>query len=435
MKLPIYTGSLLAAAAILLQYHPAAAANKYQPTLPLSTDSAFNFQFLIALSDAATGGSDTAPILGVAQSIKPGDMESYSENFYELANYTKSQAEDPENSYDPVNVRDTWFSASNYFRKVSFYLHRNWSNPLINSSWAEQIAAFDKALAALPAPAHRVQIPAPEGNFTVEAIWYSAAASEDRKLPTLVIGNGFDAAQEDSYHYFVPYALARGWNCITYEGPGQPTVRINQNKGYINEWEQVVTPVVDYVLSEKSHIVDQNKLVLIGNSWGGYLAARAAAFEPRLSAAVLIDGVWDTYSAYSSELPPELAAIYEAGNYTEFDNLTLSMRDAGKFPTNAAWGLDQGLWSFNTHSPSEFFTRTKQFQLQDVADRIKLPVFVGEAEYDDYFPAVQPQNVKNALGDYATLHRFNGTAGLHCQSGATQEMSRTIFAWLKKTLG
>ena len=31
---------------------------------------------------------------------------------------------------------------------------------------------------------------------------------------------------------------------------------------------------------------------------GGYLAARVAAFEPRLSAVVLIDGVWDNYAAY-----------------------------------------------------------------------------------------------------------------------------------------
>lgn len=432
MKLSSYTSVLLAA---LVHCRPAFAANNTDdyPTLQLSTDSAFNFQFLIALGDALTGGSDITPVLGAAKNIEAGDMASYSEVFYSLANYTKAEAESPDYAYDAVNVRDTWFSASQYFRRADFYLHGNWSNPLINSLWAEQTEAFNKALAALPIPGRRVRIPAIEANFTIEAIWYAASESKHKKLPTLIIGNGYDAAQEDSYHYFVAAALARGWNCITYEGPGQPTVRRDQNIGFIPEWEQVVTPVVDYVLSGKSDVVDKDRLAIIGNSFGGYLAARAAAFEPRLSAAVLIDGVWDNYAAYSAQLSTDILAIYEAGNFTQFDQEVLSLRESGKLSTNAAWGLDQGLWAFNTHSPSDFFTQTKQYQLKDVARKIKMPVFVGDAEYDSEYPG-QAQQVKDALGDKATLHHFTGVAGYHCQTGAGQATARTIFAWLNKTL-
>ncbi|OOF91801.1 hypothetical protein ASPCADRAFT_176350 [Aspergillus carbonarius ITEM 5010] len=404
------------------------------PTLELGTDSAFNFQFLIALGDAITGGSDIAPVLGAAKNIQAGDMNSFSEQFYKLANYTKEMAGNPDNAYDPVNVREMWFSASQYFRRADMYLHGNWSNPLINSLWAEQTAAFDTAMAALPVPGQRIRIPAKNGNFTVEAIWYSATGSDSGQRPTLVIGNGFDAAQEDSYHYFVAAGLARGWNCITYEGPGQPTVLREQNLGFIPDWEDVVIPVVDYVLSEKSQVVDQRRLVLIGNSFGGYLAARAAAFEPRLSAVVLIDGVWDLYAGYSAQLPSNLLAMYEAGNYTEFDQTILSLRHANKLSTNTAWGLDQGLWSFRTHSPSDFFNQTKQYQLEDVVDRINMPVFVGDAEFENIFPG-QPQKVAEAIGDNATRHQFNGTAGYHCQTAAGQEMTTTIFAWMNKTLG
>jgi hypothetical protein len=432
MKLSIYASPLLA---VLMHYRQVIAVNSTEdyPTLQLSTDSAFNFQFLIALGNALTGGSDITPVLGAAKNIKAGNFTSYSEQFYMLANYTKAQAESPENAYDPVNVRDTWFSASHYFRRADFYLHRNWSNPLITSLWAEQTAAFNMALAALPIPGERIRIPATKGNFTIEAIWYAASEKVDRKLPTLIIGNGYDAAQEDSYHYFVASALARGWNCITYEGPGQPTVRREQNVGFIPQWEYVVTPVVDYVLSEKSNVVDKNRLALIGNSFGGFLAARAAAFEPRLSAAVLVDGVWDTYAGFAGQVAPEIMASYEAGNYTQFDDEILSLREAGKLSTNGAWGLDQGLWSFYTHSPSDFLNQSKQFRLESVVDKINIPVFVGDAEYDFAFQG-QPKEVKNALGEKATLHTFNGTAGYHCQTGAVQEMSRTIFAWLNKTL-
>jgi pimeloyl-ACP methyl ester carboxylesterase len=427
-----YTGLFLAA---LLHSGVAFAAydTSNSPMLVLSNDSTMNFDLLAPLGESITGGGDVGPILVAAKSIKAGNMTSFSEVFYKLANDTKAQAEDPENAYDPLNVRDTWFSAASYFRKADGYLHGNWSNPLINSLWVEHIEAFDKGLAALPIPGKRVRIPATEGNFTIEAIWYSAFEGKD-ELPTLIIGNGFDAAQEDSYHNFVAPALARGWNCITYEGPGQPTVRRNQDIGFIPDWEKVVTPVVDYVLSEKKDVVDKRRLVLVGNSFGGYLAARAVAFESRLSAAVLIDGVWDNYAAYKRELSSELLGIYEAGNYTQFDDIVLSARKAGKLSTGAAWGIDQGLWAFHTHSPSDFFNQVKQYNVRSFINRIKIPVFVGDADLESSYVG-QPKQVADALGQWATLHTFKGAAGFHCQTGAGQELSRTIHAWLNKTLG
>lgn len=422
-----YSGALTAA---LLSLRPAAAKNFSEPTLPLSSDTAFNFQFLIALGNAVSGGSDIGPVLGAAKDIVPGDMASYSAAFARLAHDTKALAADPANAYDPVNVRDTWFSAAHYFRRADFYLHGNWSDPRIDAYWAEQTAAFDRARAALPVPNHRVRIPA--DNFTVEALWYGV--EDGTKRPTLVVGNGFDAAQEDSYHYFVAAALARGWNCITYEGPGQCTVRRNQNVGFIPDWERVVTPVVDYVLSQKAHLVDASRLVLVGNSFGGYLAARAAAFEPRLAATVLIDGVWDTYEGFKALCPADVVALYEAGEHAAFDAEVAARRASGNLSTTAAWGIDQGLWSFYTHSPSELFDRGRAYHLRDVAHKIKMPVFVGDAAYDFSFPG-QAQQVKDAIGENATLHRFTGTAGYHCQTAALQELSRSMFAWLGKTLG
>ncbi|TVY90550.1 20-hydroxy-prefusarin hydrolase [Lachnellula willkommii] len=422
MKPTLAARPLLAAWMLFLSLAAAASNDSDSPTLPLSTDSAFNFQFLISLGDAITGGADIGPVLGAAKNVVPGDFASFSSQFYALANDTKAQAADPENAYDGVNVRETWFSAS-----------QDWDNPLITSLWAEQTAAFNAAIAALPIPGQRVRFPATKGNFTIDAIWYAASTDPDAKLPTLVVGNGFDAAQEDSYHYFVASALAHGWNCITYEGPGQPTIRREQNLGFIPDWENVVTPVVDYLLSEKANVVDETRLALVGNSFGGYLAARAVAFESRISAAVLVDGVWDLYTGYSAQLTPDIRAIYEAGNYSQFDQELLSLRAAGKLSSDAAWGVDYGLWAFNTHSPSNFFNQTKEYQLESVVDQINVPVFVGSAQFENIFIG-QPQQVKDALGDKGTLHLFNGTAGYHCQTAAGQEMTRAVFAWLNKTL-
>ncbi|KAF4460672.1 hypothetical protein FALBO_12539 [Fusarium albosuccineum] len=416
MKFSIYTGPLFVA---LAHSHVAAGAtnntDQGPPTFQLGNDTAFNFEYLVALQNSLSGGSDIGPVLGVVKTIKPGDFDSYHEEFYKLANATKAQAQDPENAYDPINVGDSWFSASHYFRRADVYIHRNWSTGCSANPW------------------QAYKIPSVKKNITVEAIWYSASEDPNAKLPTLIVGNGFDAAQEDSYHYYCAPALARGWNCITYEGPGQNTVRRTQDIGFIPEWEHVATPVVDYVLSEKKQVVDKDRLVLVGNSFGGYLAARAAAFEPRLSATILVGGIWDSYAGYSKQLPEELMSIYEAGNYTQFDDEVLSLRDAGKLPTEATWGLDYGLWAFKTHSPSKFFDLTKQYRIEDVVHQIDMPVFVGDAEFENIFKG-QAHQVKDALGDKGTFHEFMGVAGYHCQSGAQQELARTIFAWLNNTL-
>lgn len=56
-------------------------------------------------------------------------------------------------------------------------------------------------------------------------------------------------------------------------------MRREQGLGFIAEWERVVTPVVRYC--EELSCVDSSRIVLLGYSFGGFLAPRAAAFEHR----------------------------------------------------------------------------------------------------------------------------------------------------------
>ncbi|CAG9945827.1 unnamed protein product [Clonostachys rosea f. rosea IK726] len=402
------------------------------PVLLLSSDSAFHAEMLGGMGYAIGGGADISPILAAAKDVIPGDFERFGDVFFKLAEETKSQALDPDNAYDPVNVRDTWFSTANYFRRADMFLHGNWSNPALETYWEEQLNAFNQGIAALPVPGERIQIPA--DNFTVEAIWYSASPDNSTKRPTLIIGNGFDAAQEDIYHTLAAHALARGWNALTYEGPGQPTVRRSQNLGFIHQWERVVTPAVDYLLENKSSEIDTERLVLFGNSLGGYLAARAAAFEPRIKAVMLNGGIYDLHEGYTAQLTTDLAELYHSGQKDLFDEAALSILDDRNVSSQLRWGIEYGLWAFNVKSPYDFLQLTQQYTVKDILSLIKVPVWVADFEFEGIFTG-QPQRVKDALGDLGTLHTFNGSAGYHCQPGAYMEMNRAVFAWLHKTLG
>ncbi|KAF5026421.1 hypothetical protein F66182_1486 [Fusarium sp. NRRL 66182] len=403
------------------------------PLLRLSEDDNFNFDMLTGLGQISNHGADIAPVLEVAKQIVPGDFESYSNAWLKLANKTKARALDPEVAYDPVNVRASWFSAANYFRRADVYNRADWDDPRIESYWNEQRAAFDKAVMSLPVPAERVEIPA--GDFNVSGIWYSNLPNNSTQhLPTLILTQGYDAAQEDLYSTIVAPALDRGYNVFSFEGPGQPTVRREQGVGFIYDWERCVTPVVDYLLQTKAAFVDAKKVALYGHSFGGYLAARAAAFEHRLSALMLNGGIWDAYQSYTAYLSPELLEILESGDRGAFDEAMHSLIKDPEAPSTVKWGMLQGLWAFTTKSPYEFFQIIKKFTLEGgVLDRVQMPVWIADGEYEDLM-AGQSQLVKDALGERAELHMFNGSAGFHCQTGAPQEMGRVLFAWLDETL-
>ena len=382
---------------------------------PIVDDESFNFQMLIGLGLAQYGGADAAELLSAAQVVKPLSFPSWNQTFYDLAAKTQALAKSYKN---PLNAQRTYFRAATYYRLADFYNHAVWSNPLINEYWVQQLACFDAAIATLPVPGLRVTLPADD--FNTIGIFFSPApppvSGAPIKRPTIIIGNGYDAAQEDSFHQTGIAALARGWNVLVYEGPGQPTVRRQQNIGFVSEtlesmfefwtffaslnphpllptlapsvtnsshvitraasprhhhphhhpqqanhqsltnepvqiydWERVVTPAVDYLYSRPN--VDTSRIALMGVSMGGYLAPRAAAFEPRINAVIADGGIYDLQQSFLQQYGPEVAAMFAAGNKTELDDTINQYVIANTSASSSMrWGVEQGRWSFKTHS-------------------------------------------------------------------------------------
>ena len=142
------------------------------------------------------------------------------------------------------------------YRGADFFNKGNWSDPRITSLWNKQLADFNKAISLLnPVPPERFSVKAQGetiGDFETIGVFYKASASNESRA-TVIYGNGYDGSQEESYHQAVRQMLQRGLNVVTYEGPGQPTVRREQNIGFIPDWWNVVTPVVDY-LAEREDV-------------------------------------------------------------------------------------------------------------------------------------------------------------------------------------
>lgn len=102
-----------------------------------------------------------------------------------------------------------------------------------------------------------------------------------------------DGTAEELYFEIAAAALHRGYHVLAFEGPGQGEALREQNLYFRHDWEKVVTPVVDYLVSRVE--VDPARIALIGYSFGGYLAPRAAAFEQRLAACVANGGIYSFF--------------------------------------------------------------------------------------------------------------------------------------------
>jgi dienelactone hydrolase len=394
--------------------------------MKLSSDGTFHFNLLRWLGTAPYHGVDVAEMLDVADRIVAGDFESWHDEFLALAQQVEAESSGLRGS-SPITIRDRAFRAASYYRAADFFLHGTPSDPRIASTWASATAQFNQAIAQLTPAGERLTIQA--DGFTVPAIFYRAAA--DRRLrPTILMFNGFDGSQEEMLHISGFAALERGFNVLTFEGPGQPTVVREQGLGFRHDWEHVVSPIVDHC--EAMPEIDAGKLSLLGLSFGGYLAPRAAAFEPRIRAVAAIDGLFDGHEAAKGLLNDELATLFDRH---EVDSFNAAMRGAMRHDVALRWYVEQGVWAFRVTTPYEFFDRSRAYTLDGVAQRITCPVLVCQAAGEHFNPG-QAEKLAAALGNRATVRSFTAaeSAAYHSHIGAFVLMNGVVLDWIAQVL-
>lgn len=379
-------------------------------------------------------------VLRAASQIIPGDYHSWYTEFKFLGDAMHDKATAINATRFPVSARDMYFRAASYYRAADFFLHENQTDPRIKALGKSSTDDFNAAAALLDIPPIVTSLPA--SDFDIPIYFFSPATKpgcKPSKRPTVIVGTGYDGSQQALYHSIGRSILERGYNYISYEGPGQPTVRRDQNLGFIGEWWEVITPIVDYLHFNRSD-VDTDRIALVGESFGGTLAPRAASREHRLSAVVAIDGVTSIAAYILAQLPEELSALYYSNSTlenAEFDQVMLGlMRDATQ-PTELRWVIAQGMYSFNTQSPHVWLSKLSTITSgKDILDKIECPVLVFGAE-DDILPIQQSRDMAAMLDDRGTYYLFKNDvgAGQHCQLGAEAQLAQVTMDWLGEVWG
>jgi pimeloyl-ACP methyl ester carboxylesterase len=226
-------------------------------------------------------------------------------------------------------------------------------------------------------------------------------------------------------------ALQRGYNVLTFDGPGQGAVILDQGIPFRPDWENVIRPVIDFALTLSG--VDESRIVLMGLSFGGYLAPRAATVEHRLAACVSDCGPYDLFDASASRLPSFLARQLPDGNPMLLALLSRVLRGVMAKPT-MGWALRRNLMVHALDDPLEYFRMAPEYSLKRREHLIECPTFVCSAESDDL--SVNAPRLYNALvceKEYIQFKTADG-AGEHCESGARTNFHQRAFDWLDTVL-
>jgi pimeloyl-ACP methyl ester carboxylesterase len=394
-------------------------------------DPTFSLQLLRVIGESYYKGADIGECLSTAYRIKEGDFESWHQEWLKTADRVNKYADECLKAGHTVSAREAYLRACNYYRAAEFLLV-NPTDSRIQTTWGKSKECFRKAATLFSPSFEPIEIPF-EGTTTLPGYFYRVnnGNKTNTARPTLIVHGGFDSTLEELYASAAAPALERGYNCLTFEGPGQGGVIRKQKIPFRYDWEKVVSPVVDYALS-RTQDVDPKHIALMGISMGGYLAARAAAFEHRIAACILYNGVFDGYDALASSLPNSLLTAIEKGNREIVNTVFGILMDSD---TNIQFNMKHGMWTTGANSPFELIMNSKNYTIKDIAQDIKCPTLVLEAEKDDSFPG-QPKKVYDSLRCPKKYILFTSEEGAeeHCQCGAPALSNQRIFDWLDETL-
>lgn len=361
-----------------------------------------------------------------ANRIVSGDTVSWQQEWTATADRIAHLAEKSLAAGHTVSAREAFLRASNYYRAAYLFHFQAPISPDLVRLYDRHTETFQKAGALFSPTFQRIAIPY-EGTSLPG---YFLRASEEAR-PTLIMVSGYDSTAEELYFFGAAAALARGYHCLMFDGPGQGAALIKQGLYLRPDWEVVVSAVVDEALRRPE--VDPSKVALMGLSLGGYLAPRAATGETRLAACIADPGQADVSRLLKTRIPPLLREEIEAGNLSVLENLRSSVEHMTKGAVQG-WNMRRNLFVHGTPDAGDWMRSLIQYQLKDRLDLITCPILVTGAEND--FLLESARELYALLPGAKTWIEFNAADGTgeHCEQGNRSLFHQKVFDWLDETL-
>ncbi len=109
----------------------------------------------------------------------------------------------------------------------------------LRQSNERQTDAFRRGAALMAQPPEVVEIPSEGGSLPG---YFFRVDADPRPRATVMLTGGYDGTAEELYFYNAAAALARGYNVLAFDGPGQGAALTQRGLVLRPDWENVITP-------------------------------------------------------------------------------------------------------------------------------------------------------------------------------------------------
>jgi|SRR5579884_1368794 len=417
---------------------PAAATAPAAPEL-VSVPQVFNygdfeFQFLIALGDAYERATDVGECFATAAAIKDFDYDSWVAAWRATADRLHAIAVQSDAKGHRVSAREAYVRAASYYAQAAFFVVASSDPSQLLPTWEAHRAAADAFFARLDPPAEQVTIPYEGTTLPGYALTVDTSG---RPRPWMIMNNGSDGTVVDMWVEGAAAALRRGYNALIFDGPGQGAALYRQHLYFRPDWEKVVTPVVDWLLTRPD--VDPNRIAIMGISQGGYWVPRAVAFEHRIAAAIFDPGVYNVETSFTRGIPPQALQALTTLKGPALDQVKQELDQGAaqeaKTSPELRFTLAFRLPPYGTTSLADVLIKLQAYNLNGVIDKIQCPSLIADPQGEQFWPG-QSVQVYNALKSPKKLVHFTAAEGadLHVEPKANGLRAQVYYDWLDETL-
>jgi Esterase FrsA-like len=379
-------------------------------------DTSFDGQLQRSVGMADSGVANVGECLAIAEQIEPGSRDSWLSAWSGFATRLTMRGDEALSAGHPVSARGAYLRAAEYYRQAFFFHREDLDAPELRDSYGAAVRAFRAALELLDRPARVISDPYPGYLFLPD--------DGPGPFPALLHLGGYDGTAEELFAS-VHHALARGYAFAALDGPGQGAMLYERRVPLRPDWENVVPQMFDAVAAEPE--VDVERIVLVGRSFGGYLAPRGAAGEQRLAAMVADPGQFDMGAALVGKLGPLAERLEDPAADPQFD----AMLD------------DPALWALfaprmTTHGVSkvrEYCLDLARYTNAETVGRVSCPSFVTDNE-TDLVSTGQGKVLFEHLDcpkEFRLFKKEEGAEG-HCEGMAPVVFWDAAFDWLEATI-
>jgi len=361
-----------------------------------------SYQFRRGLGETQEGHGAVSECFLAASRMIPGDKESWHKEWKRLGDENQARGDAEQALGHPRTASNCWQRAAGYYRQAEFWLDPK--DPRRLATFNQMEACSRKFLSNLNPAGEVVEIPYENGTSLTG--YFVRAPFDTGAQPCLISMGGLDSIKDEMWAMQAHGCLQRGISVLMIDGPGQGSALHRHKLLTRYDYEVPIGACIDYL--ETRSDVDPKRIAVCGSSLGGYYAARAGSFEPRLAAAISHGAIWSI---------PMLWA-------TADENHGL----AGHIK-----------WIFGTDTVKAAMERAKPFTLDGALEHMKCPYLIVHGGFDVL--GVQQAKV---VYEYAKSHgvdvtlRFlteDETGAEHCQHDNPTIGQEVLSDWLADRFG